>query len=160
RFELEARITGGLEHPGIVPVHGLGYDAEGRPFYAMRLIRGETLRDAIARHHRSSPDYSRPPRDLLTRFVTVCNTLAYAHSRGVIHRDLKPANVLLGPFGETLVVDWGLAKVLDTAEAFSLPAGTDTQLSVPGVPFGSPSYVAPEQAAGRLHEIDERTDVY
>jgi serine/threonine protein kinase len=113
---LEAEITGGLEHPGIVPVYGLGAYPDGRPFYAMRFIHGDRLQDAIADFHK--PDNtSRPWRDrtlalrqLLGRFIDVCDAIAYAHSRGVLHRDLKPGNVMLGRFGETLVVDWGLAK--------------------------------------------------
>jgi serine/threonine-protein kinase len=115
RFLLEAEITGGLEHPGIVPVYGLGHYEDGRPFYAMRLIKGDSLKEAIARFHQADGPGRDPAerglalRQLLRRFVDVCNAVAYAHSRGVLHRDLKPANVMLGPYGETLVVDWGLA---------------------------------------------------
>jgi serine/threonine-protein kinase len=116
RFLQEAGLTSRLDHPGVVPVHGLEHDAEGRPGYAMRFIRGETLQEAIVQLHKLSKS-SDPAttqawslRQLLSRFVTVCNTVAYAHSRGILHRDLKPANIMLGPFGETLVVDWGLAK--------------------------------------------------
>ena len=118
RFLVEAEITGKLEHPGVIPVYGLGHDPSGRPFYAMRLVKGESLKEAVARFHRAEGP-GRDPREralalrrLLGRFIAVCNTIAYAHSRGVIHRDLKPGNVLLGPFGETLVIDWGLAKVV------------------------------------------------
>ena len=118
RFLLEAEVTGGLEHPGIVPVYGLGQYEDGRPYYAMRFIRGESLKSAITQFHLAdNPD--RDPgeralslRRLLTHFVDVCEAIAYAHSRGVLHRDLKPANVMLGKYGETLVVDWGLAKPL------------------------------------------------
>src|SRR5262249_48354619 len=118
RFLLEAEVTGGLEHPGVVPVYGLGTDADGRPFYAMRLVKGDSLKEAVARFHRGESAGQVPGgralafRQLLRRFVDVCNAVAYAHSRGVLHRDLKPANILLGPYGETLVVDWGLAKVV------------------------------------------------
>ncbi len=114
RFLLEAEVTGRLEHPGVVPVYGLGVDDRGRPFYAMRFVRGESFEEAIKRYHEGSPDgHARALelRRLLSRFVDVCQTIAYAHSRGVLHRDLKPANVLLGPFNESLVVDWGLAKI-------------------------------------------------
>ena len=118
RFLLEAEVTGRLEHPGIVPVYGLGLDDDGRPFYAMRFVRGTSFEEAIRRVPRADADPRRDPRErslalrhLLDRFVDVCQTVAYAHSRGVLHRDLKPANVLLGPFNESLVVDWGLAKV-------------------------------------------------
>jgi serine/threonine protein kinase len=118
RFVREAEITGGLEHPGIVPVYGLGRDSQGRPYYAMRFVRGETLQEAIGRFHAAEGPARDPGeralawRGLLRRFIDACNAVAYAHSRGVIHRDLKPANILLGPFGETLVVDWGLAKAV------------------------------------------------
>jgi serine/threonine-protein kinase len=122
RFVREAEITGGLEHPGVVPVYGLGQYADGRPFYAMRFIRGDSFKDAIERFHHA--EGGRRPldqrmlelRQLLGRFIAVCNTMAYAHSRGVVHRDLKPANVMLGSYGETLVVDWGLAKQFERKE--------------------------------------------
>ena len=115
RFLLEAEITGGLEHPGIVPVYSLGQYGDGRPFYAMRFIRGDSLAEAIARFHGQAKagqpatlDFaSLAFRQLLRRFVDVCNAISYAHSRGVLHRDLKPGNILLGKYGETLVVDWG-----------------------------------------------------
>ena len=116
RFVLEAEITGRLEHPGVVPVYGLGSSPAGRPYYAMRLIKGDSLKEAID----GSTARARQPlalRGLLNRFVAVCNAVAYAHSRGILHRDLKPANIMLGPYGETLVVDWGLAKVIGRAEA-------------------------------------------
>ena len=125
RFLLEAEITGGLEHPGIVPVYGLGHYADGRPFYAMRFIKGDSLKDAIERFHqadsagRDPGERSLALRKLLGRFVDVCNAIAYAHSRGVLHRDLKPGNIMLGQYGETLVVDWGLAKVVGRPEATS-----------------------------------------
>ena len=114
RFVQEAEITGGLEHPGIVPVYGLGTYADGRPFYAMRFIKGDNLKAAIERFHATEPVRfdSLEFRQLLGRFVDVCQAVAYAHSRGVLHRDLKPGNIMLGKFGETLVVDWGLAKVV------------------------------------------------
>lgn len=111
RFLSEAEITGQLEHPGIVPVYSLQLDDDGNPSYAMRFIQGRTLAEAIKEYHRG-PDVL-TLRHLLGRFITVCRTIAYAHSRGVIHRDLKPANVMLGDYGETLVVDWGLAKRVD-----------------------------------------------
>jgi serine/threonine-protein kinase len=116
RFEFEAEVTGGLEHPGIVPVYGLGHLPDGRPFYAMRFIKGNNLKEAIARFHEAEGKSGRDPgqstlelRELLGRFIDVCDAIAYAHSRGVLHRDLKPGNIMLGKYGETLVVDWGLA---------------------------------------------------
>src|SRR5207244_1013095 len=113
RFVLEAEVTGGLERPGIVPVYGLGTYADGRPFYAMRFLQGDNLRDALRKFHGAgAPRFESVAfRELLGRFVDVCNAVAYAHSRGVLHRDLKPGNVMLGRYGETLLVDWGLAKV-------------------------------------------------
>src|SRR5439155_24779418 len=116
RFLREAAITSRLEHPSIVPVHSMGQDAAGCPFYAMRFVEGQTLQDAIQQFHgpdktgRTPGQHQLALRQLLSRFVTVCNTVAYAHSRGIVHRDLKPNNIMLGPYGETLVLDWGLAK--------------------------------------------------
>jgi serine/threonine protein kinase len=118
RFLAEAEITGQLEHPGVVPVYALEQGSDGRPYYAMRLIQGHTLAEAVAQYHaRPTPLAS---RDLLQRFVAVCQTVAYAHSKGIIHRDLKPHNVMLGDYGETLVVDWGLAKRLGESSAEGL----------------------------------------
>jgi hypothetical protein len=116
RFLLEAEVTGRLEHPGIVPVYGLGSSADGRPYYAMRLIKGDTLKEAIDLFHKADIPGRDPGertlglRELLGRFIDVCNAIAYAHSRGVLHRDIKPASIMLGKYGETLVLDWGLAK--------------------------------------------------
>ncbi len=115
RFLQEAEITGRLEHPGIVPVYGLGKYLDGRPYYAMRMIKGESLQSAIEQHDEtkgSATQRSSGPGELLQRFVDVCNAIEYAHSRGILHRDLKPDNVMLGKYGETLVVDWGLAKAI------------------------------------------------
>jgi serine/threonine-protein kinase len=174
RFLLEAEITGGLEHPGIVPVYSLGHYPDGRPFYAMRFVRGNSLKAAIESFHKTeTADPKRGERalalrQLLGRFVDVCNTIAYAHSRGVLHRDLKPANIMLGPFGETLVVDWGLAKVVGRPEgATGMEEGTLqlTQVigSAPtqmGSAIGTPQYMSPEQAAGRLDLLGPASDVY
>jgi serine/threonine protein kinase/Flp pilus assembly protein TadD len=175
RFLLEAEITGGLEHPGIVPVYGLGHYFDGRPFYAMRFIRGDSLKDAIARFHQAE----KPGRDpgertltlqkLLRRFLDVCNAIAYAHSRGVLHRDLKPNNIMVGKYGETLVVDWGLAKATGHSvadDAASLPESTLRPSSsgvgetMPGSAIGTPAYMPPEQAAGRLDLLGPASDVY
>jgi len=174
RFVLEAEVTGGLEHPGIVPVYSLGRSAEGRPYYAMRFIRGDSLKQAIDRYHQaefSSPDpgeHALELRKLLGRFLDVCNAVEYAHSRGVIHRDLKPDNIMLGMFGETLVVDWGLAKHLGHAapgEGEGLPPlelipGEDTARTQVGSAIGTPAYMSPEQAAGRLGELGPASDIY
>ncbi len=178
RFLLEAEITGGLEHPGIVPVYGLGQYADGRPFYAMRFIQGDSLEEAIRRFHvadkagRDPGEQSLELRRLLARFVAVCEAVAYAHSRGVLHRDLKPANVMLGAYGETLVVDWGLAKALTSparsankvdglGEAPLRPQSAgNVAATQPGSVLGTPAYMSPEQAAGRLDQIGPATDIY
>ncbi len=170
RFLLEAEVTGGLEHPGVVPVYGLGCYPDGRPYYAMRFIRGESLRDAVLGFHREKAglpagERALRLRQLLGRFVAVCNAVAYAHSRGVLHRDLKPANVMVGKYGETLVVDWGLAKVLagaaeETEGALRPSAGGDPTATQPGAALGTPAYMPPEQAAGRLDLLGPRSDVY
>ncbi len=169
RFVLEGEVTGRLEHPGVVPVYGLGAHADGRPYYAMRLIHGESLGAAIERFHAQSPGQfdSLEFRQLLGRFLAVCQAVAYAHSRGVLHRDLKPANVMLGNYGETLVVDWGLAKVLGRADD-GAAGSKEAQLLRPSRggagqtvgAVGTPAYMSPEQAAGKVEELGPATDVY
>jgi WD40 repeat protein/tRNA A-37 threonylcarbamoyl transferase component Bud32 len=170
RFLQEAQVTGQLEHPNIVPVYELAHRPEdGQPFYTMRLIRGRSLRAAIAEHHRRRDQGNEDPVEatrLLGAFVSVCQALAYAHSRGVVHRDLKPENVVLGDFGEVIVLDWGLAKVLHGGVAEAAPepvtVGEDALASATafGRILGTPAYMAPEQAASRLDLLDARTDVY
>jgi hypothetical protein len=120
RFVREARITGKLEHPGIVPVYSVGTQENGAPYYTMRFVHGESLKNAIDAFHGEQPPpafASRPFRQLLARFAYVCNVIEFAHSRGVVHRDLKPANIMVGKHGETLVVDWGLAKEIGQPES-------------------------------------------
>ncbi len=174
RFVREAEITGALEHPGIVPIYALGSYPDGRPFYAMRFIRGESFKAAIQHFHdaevsgRDPGERERAIRMLLGRFVDVCNAMEYAHSRGVLHRDVKPDNVMLGPYGETLVVDWGLAKTIDWSgtppdrpeESLGLAAAGDTVRTLMGSPVGTPQYMSPEQAAGRLDQLGPTSDVY
>ena len=192
RFIAEAELTGGLEHPGIVPVYGILSDQRGQPYYAMRFIGGETLASAIQRVHEASfPDpngRSVALQRLLQHFIAVCEAVGYAHSRGVIHRDLKPTNIMIGSYGETFVVDWGLAKCLTDAPsppttssketASPLPAEesiaqTDTPLprraeptlivamkSREGTVLGTPAYMAPEQARGQIDVVDRRADVF
>jgi WD40 repeat protein/serine/threonine protein kinase len=172
RFLLEAQVTGRLEHPGIVPVYSLGRYADGRPYYAMHLIQGETFRDAIERFHSSGVvTHGRESQELAFRrllrsVIESCNAVAYAHSRGVVHRDLKPDNIMLGPFGETLVVDWGFAKLLpgparDEGEAVSADSlATDASMTQPGSVMGTPRYMSPEQAAGDLDRVGPASDIY
>ena len=172
RFVEEAQIGGQLQHPGIVPVHELGRFPDGRLFIAMKLVRGRTL--AALLEARGSPDEDRMP--FLSIFEQVCQTMAYAHSRGVVHRDLKPSNVMVGAFGEVQVMDWGLAKVLDqggVADEERAPGASDGASAVRtlrrgseglesrvGSVLGTPSYMAPEQARGELDTLDERADVF
>ncbi len=164
RFLAEARITGQLEHPGIVPVYEV-IEREGEaPAYTMRLVRGRTLTEAVREYHGRQAGNAVVLRDLLQAFVAVCNTLAYAHSRGVVHRDLKGSNVVLGPFGEVVVLDWGMAKVLATGESEERPvrplAEGDLEATEAGRVGGTPGYMAPEQARGQAELIDRRTDVF
>jgi serine/threonine protein kinase len=173
RFLSEAEITGRLEHPGIVPVYSLGHHADGRPYYAMRLITGEdtgTLQAAIERLYQQKNDskekFEQGTRDLLGRLINVCQTIAYAHGRGVLHRDLKPANILLGPYGETLVVDWGLARtftsvpeeaVTDSAQnPKTVGAGSQFPNSMTGTILGTPGFAAPEQM-GHIESSPDQT---
>jgi WD40 repeat protein/serine/threonine protein kinase len=176
RFLIEAEVTGNLEHPGVVPVYGLGRHQDGRPFYAMRFIKGDSLKDAIAHFHRADRDAQRDPGEralslqkLLRRFLDVCNAIQYAHDRGILHRDLKPGNVMVGKYGETLVVDWGLAKFTGRPEGVSSvleettlrPSGSGgTSATVAGRALGTPAYMSPEQAEGQLDLLGPASDVY
>jgi serine/threonine protein kinase len=197
RFEREAEITARLEHPSIVPVYGMAIGADGRPCYAMRFISGETLNDAVQRYHAigqsEGETYSRGPlrwlrqrlsateranhteaeralvrRQLLAHFIAVCNAVAYAHSRGIIHRDLKPQNIMLGKYGETLVVDWGLARVFTrspaeraTGEESLVPStNRPPEMTQVGQIVGTPAYMSPEQAAGRIGALGPASDIY
>jgi len=177
RFVREAEITGGLEHPGIVPVYGLGTYLDGRLYYAMRFIRGETLREAIGRFHaddgpsRDLSVRSVELRRLLTHLLKACHAMEYAHSRGVMHRDLKPSNIMVGKYGETLVVDWGLAKAagkddlsarggLSSEPVLQPRSGSTSEPTAMGKALGTPAYMSPEQAAGRIDLVGVRSDVY
>ena len=233
RFLEEAQITGQLEHPSIVPIYDIGYQENGTPFYAMKLVRGETMEKEIEALHqlpKDSPEWTLAFRKLIANFIDICNAMAFAHDRGVLHRDLKPLNVMIGAFGETLVLDWGLAKVIDVepvgdeapittsttdlgpddqtiVESGATGLQTGTAVAEPptggasatgmskggasvdgqsqfsgsfsstrkmvqtdvrsrgsqtmmGSVMGTPAYMPPEQAAGKLDELDARTDIY
>ena len=187
RFLDEARITGQLQHPGIPPVHDLGTLPDGRPFLAMKLIKGQTLDDLLkASGGRQPPDARedqgadapRSPRtdgpNLVAVFEAVCQAVGYAHAHGVVHRDLKPANVMVGSHGEVQVMDWGLAKLL--ADRRPDPTGPDAHATAPatavepareradqtqaGAVLGTAAYMPPEQAIGAVDEVDARSDVF
>ncbi len=177
RFLREAKVTGQLEHPNIIPVYEIGTREDGSVFYTMKLIRGTTLADRISAisEDKSLSEAARLSSrlKLLEPFVDVCNAMAYAHSRGVIHRDIKPANVMLGDFGETLVLDWGLARVKGQADEAARRVKQDTPNFSPslvgtesesrtldGSVIGTPAYMPPEQAMGDLSQVDEQSDVY
>jgi serine/threonine protein kinase len=170
RFIEEAQIGGRLQHPGIVPVYELGCFDDRRPFFTMKLVKGHTLAALLAA--RADGAHERPR--FLAIFEAVCQTMAYAHARGVIHRDLKPHNVMVGSFGEVQVMDWGLAKVLRTASVIDLDtpepehetfvqtarSGSETRGSSAGCVLGTPEYMPPEQARGEISAVDERADVF
>jgi serine/threonine-protein kinase len=172
RFVEEAQIGGQLQHPGIVPVYELGLMADDRPYFTMKLVKGRTLAALFAQRKTTAENRGR----LVAIFESVCQTMAYAHSKGVLHRDLKPANVMVGAFGEVQVVDWGLAKVLrrggvadekrsketlhTVIETVRSGPGSSGSDSMVGSVMGTPAYMAPEQAQGEVEKLDERADVF
>jgi tetratricopeptide (TPR) repeat protein/serine/threonine protein kinase len=169
RFLEEAQVMGQLQHPGIPPVYDLGALPDGRPYFALKLIKGQTLAALLKERQRPADDLPR----LLAIFGQVCQTIAYAHSRGILHRDLKPSNIMVGAFGEVQVMDWGLAKVLGSerksataiqSEEMSTIAtvrtAEDDLLTQEGAVMGTPAYMAPEQARGEIERLDERADVF
>jgi predicted Ser/Thr protein kinase len=152
RLRQEARVLARLEHPGIVPVHDAGVLADGRAFYVMMLVRGQPL------HARARELHTLAERLRLVQ--RICEPVAFAHSQQVIHRDLKPANIMVGPFGEVLVMDWGVAKVLGVAEHPAAGSGEEGVHTGHGTVLGTPGYMAPEQAAGAPAGVDHRADQY
>jgi len=172
RFVEEAQIGGQLQHPGIVPVYELGLNAHKQPFFTMKLVKGQTLSALLTK--RASVQEGR--RKFLRVFEQVCETMAYAHTRGVIHRDLKPANIMVGAFGEVQIVDWGFAKILrsggvdderrakqqapDTTVVETVRSGSVGSESRAGSVMGTPAYMPPEQAMGEIEKLDERSDVF
>jgi serine/threonine-protein kinase len=166
RFLREVCVQGQLEHPSIVPVYDLGVDATGAMYFTMKRLRGLTLGEILRGLREKSPEVIRqfPQRRLLTAFASVCLTMDFAHSRGVLHRDLKPSNVMLGDFGEVYVLDWGLAKLRELSEhdaelAVRDPSSDEIHTAA-GRILGTFGYMAPEQALGKIAELDERSDVY
>lgn len=164
RFCAEARITGQLEHPYIIPVYELGTNGRGARFLCMKLVHGKTLEDALDEWGAARLGSDRLA-DLLDVFVKVCDAVAYAHSRGIIHRDLKPSNIMLGDFGQVYVVDWGVARPrAQAAGSWGPRAGAsidgEPSSEVPGSLVGTLCYMAPEQLSGRIDQLDERTDVF
>lgn len=186
RFRREARVLGRLEHPNIVPIHDLGTDADGQLFYTMKLVKGRTLQHILNDLRPENPDALREHRlpALLTIFRKVCDAIAFAHSQGVIHRDLKPDNVMVGEFGEVLVMDWGLAKLLRSNDEIRMtndegasPEGIHSSFDIPhssfraeenspslatlaGAVMGTPQYMSPEQAWGMIDDLDARSDIF
>ncbi|HEU5459741.1 MAG TPA: serine/threonine-protein kinase [Pyrinomonadaceae bacterium] len=161
RMVREAQIIARLEHPGIVPVHDVGVLPDGRVFYAMKFVRGSRLDEYAAQNSSIG--------DRLRKFQAVCDAVAFAHAHGVIHRDLKPQNIMIGSFGEVLVLDWGVAKILRWGDAETgrrgdnLPFSPSPHLPVntsSGTVIGTRDYMSPEQARGEISELDERADVY
>lgn len=182
RFILEAELTGRLEHPGVVPIHDLALDRNDEPYYVMKFVRGRSMKDMIKDYFGKSKKKKKKEAQiddapatvesrqlmfqrLLDSFVSLCETIGYAHQHGIIHRDIKPENVMVGEFGETLVLDWGLAKdksapeekVSSLSDIHLSSTGTETQA---GSVMGSPGYMAPELVEGEAHIADERTDIY
>jgi serine/threonine-protein kinase len=177
RFVHEARVTARLEHPGIVPVYDVANLDDDPTFYAMKLVRGKTLAEAIEQTHAlpaTSGARTVEQQRLLNAFLVICQSMEYAHARGVLHRDLKPQNIVLSDYGETVILDWGLAKGLATAaesadghaaghaadHAADHAVDIDDQLTRVGTVKGTPAYMSPEQAAGLVAEVDEQSDVY
>jgi formylglycine-generating enzyme required for sulfatase activity/tetratricopeptide (TPR) repeat protein len=165
RFIHEAQVTAQLEHPGIVPVHDLGVTPDGTLYYTMKRVDGLSLED----HFNDKAGIAEHRFALLQLFMKVCDTMAYAHARGVVHRDLKPTNIMVGDYGEVLVVDWGLAKVLPQSDVESLrsdlpdsgdESSDDAYATQIGHAVGTPGYMSPEQAGGRTMDVDGRSDVY
>jgi formylglycine-generating enzyme required for sulfatase activity len=176
RFLEEAQITGQLDHPGIVPVHELGVDASNRPYFTMKLVRGDDLRSVLQKVRTGADGWNRTRA--LGVLLRVCEAMAFAHSRNVIHRDLKPANIMVGRFGETYVMDWGLARVLGDGDSPAAPEAaamsrlwSDRRSLAAGAPdsplvtkegdiMGTPAYMSPEQASGQVARVGTASDVY
>lgn len=165
RFYTEAQITAQLDHPGIVPVFGLEVQADGSLAYAMRIVRGRTLREYLTETRAfyekgRVPDAAHALQARLLLFDDLCRVLQHAHERGVLHRDLKPQNIMVGPFGEVLVMDWGIAKVIGRRDELPTVVATTPEATETGASIGTARYMSPEQAAGANEQLDARSDQY
>ena len=166
RFVQEAQVTGQLEHPNIVPIHELGRDEQGAIYFTMKLVKGRSLAEILAAARDGEETHSLG--EFLQMFLKVCDGVAFAHFRGVVHRDLKPANIMVGDFGEVLVMDWGIARILGRDEIADETGVQSSRQDAPlsglhtmdGAIMGSPQYMPPEQAAGEIDKIDHRSDIY
>jgi len=168
KFIEEAQVTAQLEHPNIVPVHDFGYFSGGEIFFTMKRVQGRTLRDIVRALRRKDPETLKQfgRLKLLKIFQDVCMAIGFAHARGVIHRDIKSSNIMVGDYGETLVLDWGIAKVLGREESIvpkehvATLRSQSSDATMMGVVTGTPAYMSPEQAAGKVNAVDARSDVY
>jgi serine/threonine protein kinase/formylglycine-generating enzyme required for sulfatase activity/uncharacterized Zn finger protein (UPF0148 family) len=168
-FLEEAQVTAQLEHPNIVPVHDMGLNQEGNIFFTMKMVKGHTLEEVIEGLDKEDPAFTEhfDLSELLNIFLKVCDAMGFAHAKGVVHRDLKPANIMIGSFGEALVMDWGIAKIVTREEEVAegdasplLESSMPQERTLEGQIKGTPSYMSPEQASGRISEIDQRSDIY
>lgn len=171
RFIEEAQITGQLEHPNIPPVHDLGINKDNNVFFTMKQIKGETLLDIIKKIKKEGQDSNEKYsyKSLVSIIIKVCNALEYAHSKNVIHRDIKPENIMVGEYGEVLLMDWGLAKIIGASEEIedlegekvsSVRSEDESSNTIAGTTAGTPAYMSPEQASGKLDKLDQRSDIY
>lgn len=167
RFLEEIQITGQLEHPNIVPIHEVGVDLAGNLFFTMKYVTGENLEDHIAKYHRENKDKNQRQTEVyfLNILMKICDAIKFAHSKGVIHRDIKPENIMIGNFGEVLLMDWGSAKVkgtkdVDASNVVTIRKDTNVLNTVDGTMIGTPLYMSPEQAQGAINEYDTRTDIF
>jgi len=168
RFLEEAQITGQLEHPNIVPVHEIGIDEESKIYFTMKLVQGEDLESILKKSEAGNKAYVQRYSlgNLIQLFMKVCDGISYAHAKGVLHRDLKPENIMVGDFGEVLVMDWGIAKILGQDDMVAgspdeaLEEAPQHDQTIEGKVMGTPSYMSPEQAWGKISELDQRSDVF
>ena len=181
RFAEEIKVIGQLEHPNIIPIHDVGIDEQGQHYFVMKYVNGETLENIIEKLRAGDPDYvKRFPHEARAQvFVAILQAVRYAHAKGIIHRDIKPANIMVGPYGEVTVMDWGLAKKIRNDDGSRLADNSERPAGIEGNPavsmstdrkklietqhgalLGTPLYMSPEQAAGKIAQLDERSDIY